>query len=128
MHDYPSNVKITYGIPCPVAYYTAAVQTGVGVDMARHSMYDAIVEVRGATQWQGALTVQVAESTDNSTFSTAYLATATLASATTHTATSVEVNADKMTDGYRYLRVEVTPAAGTGNMFSVVNLQRDPRY
>lgn len=134
MHKFSENVKVSVGIPSPIAtstvavFYTAALKAGVGVDMAKYNNYAAVVEVVGATQWQGALTIQVAESTDNSTFSTAYLATATIATATTNTATSVELRTEQMSDGYRYLNVNVTPAAGTGNVFSAVNLQRNPRY
>ncbi len=128
MHTSTENAKISYAITVAATYRTAAEATGVGVDMAKYNNYAAIVNVAGATQWQGALTCVIAESTDNSTYSDTYLATMTLATATTHTAKGVEVKAEKMSDGYRYLRVEVTPAAGTGNLFDAVNVQFNPRY
>jgi hypothetical protein len=128
MHTASENAKISYAIPVAATYRTAGSATGVGVDMAKYNNYAAIINVAGATQWQGALTCSIAESTDNTTFSTAYLATLTIATATTHTAQSLEVRAEQMTDDYRYLRVEVAPASGTGNLYSAVNVQFNPRY
>ena len=128
MHKWSENIKLSVGIPVAATYRTAAAVNGVGVDMAKYNNYAAVVNVAGATQWQGALTCVIAESTDNSTYSTAYLATLTIASATTNTAQSVEVRAEQMTTAYRYLRAQVTPAEGTGNMFDSMNAQLNPRY
>lgn len=128
MHKVSENIKFSVGIVVAATYRTAAEVDGVGVDMAKYNNFAAVVNVAGATQWQGALTCVIAESTDNSTFSDTFLATLTIASATTNTAQSVEVRAEEMSDGYRYLRCEVTPAAGTGNMFDSVNAQFNPRY
>jgi hypothetical protein len=128
MHKSSENGKLSYAIPVAATYRTAGSATGVGVDMAKYNNYVAIINVAGATQWQGALTCSIAESTDNSTFSTAYLATLTIATATTNTAQSLELRAEQMSDGYRYLRVEVAPASGTGNLYSAINLQFNPRY
>jgi hypothetical protein len=128
MHKASENSKLTYAIPVAATYRTATAVTGVGVDMAKYNNYAAIISVAGATQWQGALTCEIAESTDNSTFSTAYLATLTIATATVNTAQSLELRAEQMSDGYRYLRVEITPASGTGNLFSANNIRFNPRY
>ena len=128
MHKASENVKITYSIPVAATYRTAAQVTGVGVDMAKYNNFAGIINAAGATQWQGALTCYIAESTDNATFSTTFLATLTIATATLHTAQSLEVRAEEMTDAYRYLRLEVTPAAGTGNLFSADNVRFNPRY
>ena len=128
MHKIDTDMNGSDGIPVAATYRTAAVVNGVGVDMAKYNNYAAAITVAGATQWQGALTVVIAESTDNTTFSTTYLATVTVATATTNQVEVVEVSAEKMTDGYRYLRVQATPAAGTGNLFAVVNARFNPRY
>jgi len=129
MHKASENATITNAIPVAATYRTAGSATGVGVDMAKYNNYAAIINVAFETAWQGALTCSIAESTDNTTFSTAYLATVTIASSTdTNQAESLEVRAEEMTDGYRYLRVEVAPAAGTGNLYSAVNVRFNPRY
>ena len=128
MHKFEHNVHESAAIPSAATYRTAAAVNGAGVDMAKYNNFCAVVECAGATQWLGALTCVIAESTDNTTYSTAFLATTTIASATTDSVDTVEVRAEELSDGYRYARVEVTPAAGTGNMFSAVNLQFNPRY
>lgn len=127
MHKFEQNVSIDVGIP-PSAAYTAAEEAGVAVDMAKYNNYAAIIAVAGATENQGALTCVIAESTDNSTWSNTYLGTVTIASATTDAVDTVEVRAEEMSDGYRYLRTEVTPAAGTENAFSVANVRFNPRF
>lgn len=127
MHKFEQNVSIDVGIT-PSATYTNAEKAGVGVDMAKYNNFAAIIAVAGATQYQGALTCVIAESTDNSTFSDTFLATVTIASATTEQVDTVECRAEEMTEGLRYLRVEVTPAAGTANAFSVVNARFNPRF
>lgn len=128
MHKGSENIKLTDAIAVAETYRTAQVVNGVSVDMAKYNNYAAVVHVAGATQWQGDLTAVIAESTDDSTWSDTYLATLTIESATTDTAQSVEVRAEEMSDGYRYLRVEVTPATGTGNLFDAVNARFNPRY
>ena len=128
MHKGSENIKLTEGITVAATYRTAAAVNGAAVDMAKYNNYVGVVHVAGATQWEGALTCVIAEGTTSTQFSTSYLATLTIASATTDTAQSVEVRAEEMTDGYRYLRLEVTPAAGTGNLFDAVNAQFNPRY
>jgi len=128
MHLFDENIAVDDGIPVPATYRTAAAVNGAAVDMAKHRGFAGIITVAGATQWQGAITAVIAEGTTSTQFSTAYLATKTIASATTNQIEVIEVNADKMSDGYRYLRMTLTPAAGTGNMFAAVNSRFNPRY
>lgn len=128
MHKFEENVSVDIGI-APGEAYTAAEKTGVGVDMAKYNNCAFAIAVAAKTENQGALTCVIAESTDNSTYSNTYLATVTLASSTTADGIdTVECRAEEMSDGYRYLRAEVTPAAGTENAFSVVNMRFNPRY
>ena len=128
MHKFEENVSIDVGIP-PCDVYTAAEKAGTGVDMAKYNNYAAIIAMASATEHQGALTCVIAESTDDSTYSDTYLATVTIASSTTADGVdTVEVRAEEMSDGYRYLRAEVTPAAGTENAFSVANARFNPRF
>lgn len=129
MHKFEHNAKITPAVPASSTYRTAGEAAGASVDMAKYHSFAAIIECEAATQWQGALVCVIAESTDDSTWSNTYLATSTIASSTTVEQTdTVEISADEMSDGYRYARVEITPAAGTGNMFSAVNVRFNPRY
>ena len=127
MHKFEQNVSIDVGIP-PSATYTDQEEAGVGVDMAKYNNYAAVIAIAGATQYQGALTCVIAESTDNSTYSDTFLATVTIASATTDAVDTLEIRAEEMTDAYRYLRMEVTPAAGSANAFSVANARFNPRF
>lgn len=128
MHKFEQNVAIDIGI-VPAAAYTNAEKVGESADMAKFNNYCAAILVGAATQHQGALTCVIAESTDDSTWSNTYLATVTLASSTdTDQVDSLEIRAEEMSDGYRYLRMEVTPAAGTVNLFSVVNMRFNPRF
>ena len=128
LHTATENVKLSVGIAVAATYRTSAEVAGVGVDMAKFNNYAGIVNIAGATQWQGNLVIVVAESTDNSTWSDTFLATSTVASATTNQCESLEVRAEQMTDGYRYLRTEVTPATGTGHLFASVNAQWNARF
>ena len=127
MHEMDENIKWSVGI-APAVYGTTEV-TGTGVDMAKYNNYVAEVISGNSAAFQGALTVVIAESTDNVTFSDTYLATITLASNTvTDACDTVEVRAEEMSDGYRYLRMEITPSTGTGNLYAGVNSQHNPRY
>lgn len=135
MHKFEENVKESVSIPGPIAtsttavFYTAAEKVGTGVDMAKFNNFVGVISQASGTQWQGAVTYVIAESTDNSAWSNTYLATTTVASSTTaDQVDTVEIRAEEMSDTYRYARVEATPAAGTGNVFSVVNLRFNPRF
>lgn len=127
MHKFEENVAVDVGIP-PSATYTDQEEAGIGVDMAKYNNFAVVIAIAGATQYQGGLTCVIAESTDNSTFSDTFLATVTIASATTDQVDTLEIRAEEMTDAYRYLRMEVTPAAGSANAFSVANVRFNPRF
>jgi len=128
MHKFEQNVALDVGI-APAAAYTNAEKAGIGVDMAKFNNYVAAIAVGAKTQYQGALTCVIAESTDGSTYSDTYLATVTLASSTdTDQVDSIEIRAEEMSAGYRFLRCEITPAAGTVNLFSVINVRFNPRF
>jgi hypothetical protein len=126
MHKFKDNVLYTIGIP-PQATATTTEIDGTGVDMAKFANYAAIISVKGATQYGAALTANIAESTDNSTFSDTYLATVTIASVTTDAIDIVECRAAAMTKGYRYLRCEVTDV-GTLKSLSALNVRFNPRF
>ncbi len=128
MHKFEQNVAIDIGI-APAAAYTNAEKAGENADMAKFNNYCAAILVGSKTQYQGALTCVIAESTDGSTYSDTFLATVTLASSTTtDQVDSIEIRAEQMSAGYRFLRCEITPAAGTVNLFSVVNMRFNPRF
>jgi len=127
MHKFTENCQPTVGIPSQ--NITAAEKAGTGVDMAKYRNFAAIVSQKAATQYLGDITCVIAESTDNSTFSNTYLATTTISSNTaTDQVSTVECRADQMTAGYRYLRVEITPAAGTVNPVAAMNVRFNPRF
>lgn len=128
MHKFSENAKLSESIPVPATYRTAQAVNGAAVDMAKFNNFAGLVHRAGATQWLGGLTCEVQEGTTSTQFSTSALATLTIASGTTDTAQMVEVRSEQMSDGYRYLRLVVTPATGTGNMFSAMNAQFNPRY
>lgn len=128
MHLFDENIKVDDSIPVPATYRTAAAVNGEAVDMAKYNNFAGVITVAGATQWQGAITAVIAEGTNSTQFSTSYLATKTIASATTNQIEVIEVSDQAMSDGYRYLRMELTPATGTGHMFAAVNCRFNPRY
>lgn len=129
MHKFENVCLESVAIVPAVTYRTAAKVLGAGVDMAKYNNLVAIITAKGANVDVGALTCVIAESTDNSTYSGTYLATVTIASSTTtDSIDTVEIRAEQMTDGYRYARVEVTPAASTQNLFAAVNVQFNARY
>lgn len=127
MHKFKENIKYDIGIYPQLS--TATNVTGVGVDMSKYNNFAALVGAAPATQFIGAFTAYIAQSTDNTTFSTSYLATVTVASSTTlGYGDSLEVRAEQMSDTYRYLRVEILPAAGTTNYIAAANLRFNSRY
>ncbi len=121
------NLSVTVAIPPQDV--TAAEKTGSGVDMAKFNNLMVIVQQKAATQYLGDITCVLAESTDNTTFSNTYLATATISSnTTTDQIATVECKGSDLTAGYRYVRAEITPAAGTVNPVSAVNVRFNPRF
>lgn len=108
---------------------TNAEKAGTAVDMAKFDGFAAVVMQKAATQYTGDVTIHIAESTDNSTWSDTYLTTETISSNTATDQIAVtEIHADDLSDGYRYARVEITPAAGTVNNVSAVNLVFNARF
>ena len=128
MHLFDENIKVDDGIAVAATYRTANAVNGAAVDMAKYHNFAGVITQAGATQWQNSITYVIAEGTNSTQFSTSYLATKTVASATTNQIEVIEVSADQMSDGYRYLRITATPATGTGHLFAVVNARFNPRY
>ena len=135
MHRFKENVKTSIGIAAPIAtstvavFHTAGLKAGIGCDMAKYNNFAGCISQVAGTQWQGDVTYYIAQSTDNTTFSTAYLATTTISSSTTtNQVGTIECRAEQMSDSYRYLRVEALPATGTGNVYSVQNLRFNSRF
>lgn len=127
MRTFNENVKESVAV-APQSI-TATVANGATVDMAKFNNFVATILVAAATQYNGAVTCVIAESTDDSTWSDTYLATVTIASSTdTDAVDTVEVKASELSAGYRYARVECTPATGTVNTLAAVNQQFNPRY
>ena len=127
MHRFEENVKLTVGLT-PTATRTDAEAAGGAVDMAKYNNVVAIIQQAGETQWQGAVTYTLNEGTTSTQFGATSLATVTIASATTNQVDSIELRAEEMTDGYRYIRIEATPAAGSANAIGVVMAQFNPRF
>ncbi len=131
MHRFKENVKFDVGLMTTSTATTSTVSTGTGVDMKKYNNFCGLIAgvvAAGA----GPLTAYIAESTDAATFNqTKYVATVAISSATTpYTGYggSIEVRAEQMSDGYRYLRVEVLPTSGTGNVISIANCRFNSRY
>lgn len=132
MHKFAQNVRYDTGRHLVLGTATATAFTGTSADMAKYNNFVAIVSggAQAGTNDIGALVVYIAESTDTTTYSSNYLATATAASATGGLCfgTVVECRAEQMTDGYRYLRAVVVPAAGTNNSIAIQNLRFNARF
>ncbi len=130
MHKFTENIKTNVGLMTLSTASSATVSTGSGVDMAKYNNFCGIVSYVVASN-TGTTTIYIRESTDNATWTSAYLATATLASYATVPFIggfgTIECRAEQMTDAYRYLRVEVIPAAATG-VISIVNTRFNSRY
>ena len=129
MHKFTENVKAGVGYMAIGTSTSATVTTGTGVDMAKYNNFCGVVTCCTGSN-TGTTTIYIRESTDNATWTSAYLATATLASYATVPYIggfgTIECRAEQMTDSYRYLRVEVIPAS-TGTL-AIVNLRFNSRY
>lgn len=126
IHKFENDVLETVAVTPKAS--TATENAGEGVDMAKFNNFVGIIQLAAATQYSGPLTAVIAESTDNTTYSDTYLATVTIASTTaTNAIETIEVKAEDMTEGYRYLRLELTPS-GTVSNISAVNLRFNPRF
>ncbi len=132
MHSFLQNVRYDVARHLAVGTATATAYTGTSADMRKYNNFAAIVSgvAAAGTNDVGALVCYIVQSTDSTTYAAAALATATAASATGGLSygTMVECRAEQMADGYRYLRVTVTPANGTANSIAIQNLRFNARY
>lgn len=111
MHTHTSNVQFRQGIEPQIPNKTSTV-LGDYVHMAKYNNFAMGCLLAHHTQITAGAIFYIAQGTDQTTFSTNYLATATLASSTTTcTATVIEVRAEQMTNLYQYLRGEVVMSA-----------------
>lgn len=124
---FEQNVAVDIAVS-PRTVTTTTEIDGTGVDMAKFDGCCFAIQLKSGTQ-SGALTCYIAESTDNSTWSDTMLATVTVASSTdTDAIDTVEVRAEQMTAGYRYLRLEVNPASGASKTLSAIAMRFNPRF
>ncbi len=130
MHKFKENVLANVGLMTLSTATSATVSTGTSVDMAKYNNFCGIVSYVVASN-TGTTTAYIRQSTNEAVWTSAYLATATLAS---YAAVpyiggfgTIECRAEQMSDGYRYLRVEVIPAAATG-VVSITNVRFNARY
>jgi len=135
MHRFKENVKYDIGLIQVVATHGTATCTGHPVDMQKYNNFCGLIAggIGLGTNNVGSFVAYIAESTDSLTFSTNYLATSATIATATGTAKgygdSVECRAEQMSDGYRYLRVEVRPSVtGTSNLVVIGNLRFNSRY
>ncbi len=131
MHRFTQNVKTNVGLMTLSTATSATVSTGTSVDMAKYNNFCGIVNYVVASN-TGTTTIYIREGTSAAgAWSTTYLATATLASYATVPYIggfgTIECRAEQMSDGYRFLRVEVIPAAATG-VISITNCRFNSRY
>ncbi len=130
MHRFSENVKTDVGLMTLSTATSATVSTGTSVDMRKYNNFCGLVSYVVASN-TGTTTIYIRESTDAAAWTAAYLATATLSSYATVPFIggfgTIECRAEQMSDGYRYLRVEVIPAAATG-IIGIVNLRFNSRY
>ena len=130
MHKFTQNVKTDVGLMTLSTATSATVSTGTSVDMTKYNNFVGLVSYVVASN-TGTTTVYIRESTNAAVWTSAYLATATLASYATVPYIggfgTIECRAEQMSDGYRYLRGEVIPAAATG-VISIVNARFNSRF
>jgi uncharacterized protein YunC (DUF1805 family) len=126
MHDALENIQFSSAF-YPVVSTDATVINGTGVSMANYNLFTAVVQ--HGVDMAGGVTIEVKESTDDTTytaFSTAKQAT--IASDTEGGVAEVHVRAEEMGDTDLYLRVEVTPDTGTAAPIGGLNVRNAARY
>lgn len=130
MHKFKENVKCDVGLMTLSTATSATVSTGTSADMQKYNNFCGLVSYVVASN-TGTITAYIRESTDKAVWTAAYLKTATLSSYATVPFIggfgSIECRAEEMSDGYRYLRVEVIPAVATG-VIGISNLRFNSRY
>ena len=128
-HKGSENAKLTYSVMPKTGTVGPYTYNGNGVDMAKYNNYAAIISLASASAAfaAGDFHAYIAESTDNTTYTAVTGATTTLSTSTlTPQVTTVELRAEEMSDGYRYLRCTVD---GTGTQgFDVLNSRWNSRY
>jgi len=129
MHNLEASTLPVVAI-APVIPNKTAATVGTGVSMAKYNNFALICLSSYEADHGTAVTFYIAESTDNSTFSTTYLATCTIASSTNaQQVDTIEVRADQLSDGYYYVRGEVTCAAtSTEQRVAAAGIQFNPRF
>ncbi len=126
MHKLEESIRYTSGIP-PQTVATSG--NGIGVRLRKYNSF--ALSCQAALSTAGAAVVfYIAQSTDNATYSTSYLATCTLAVSTTVARQDViEVRAEQLSDGYTYVRGEYTATAtNTYQFIAAGNLQFNARF
>lgn len=129
MHKFEENISAAVSVKAHIPGATAAV-VGTGVSLAKYNNYalactNTFIAANGC-----AVTYYIAQSTDNTTFSTSYLATCTLASNTTTNQNDViEVRAEQLTDGYTYVAgVAACASTATQQTICAMGLRWNPRF
>jgi len=129
MHKVTENHKIELAL-APQNIATASTEVdGVGVDMRDYRIFTAVCMLAAAAANGADVACHIAESTDNTTYSGTFLATATLTTATNaDDIEMMEIKSADLSDGYRYVRIEMTPGDGTGDIVGAVNIRSKPRF
>jgi hypothetical protein len=129
MHKFTENSKIEVAL-APQTIATASTEVaGAGVDMRDYRIFTAVCMLAAAAAHGADVVCHIAESIDDSTWSNTYLATATLQTdATVNDIKTMEIKSADLSDGYRYVRVEMTPGDSTKDVVGAVNIRSKPRY
>lgn len=129
MHSLEQSTNPVVAIAPKIVGSTTAL-AGVGVKMDKYNNFAMICMLKELAANGIDATFYIAESTDNSTFSTSYLKTCTLASNTeTAQVDTIEVRADELSDGYYYVRGEVKmTATNTYQPAAAAGVQFNPRF
>ncbi|HUT68668.1 MAG TPA: hypothetical protein VMW86_09010 [Dehalococcoidales bacterium] len=127
MHKFEQNIAVDDEVSPRSVTVTTEID-GVALDMAKfNGVCFAVQNKLGADS--GALTCYIAEGTNSTQFSDTMLATVTLAASTTADQfDTVELKAPEMSTGYRYVRLEVNPAAGTTTHLAAVAMRFGARF
>jgi hypothetical protein len=132
MHRFKENVRVDAGYMAIGTSTTATVTTGTAVSLAKYNNFVGVVQ-GVVTPGAGPLTAYITEATfATGVFNQATpLATVTIASATTPYlgyAGTIEVRSEQLSDGHNWVRVEVLPSSGTGNLISISNQRFNSRF
>ncbi|MBA7481237.1 MAG: hypothetical protein GH158_00205 [Dehalococcoidia bacterium] len=127
MHKFEQNIAVDDEISPRIVTVTTEID-GVALDMAKFNGVCFAIQNKLSADG-GALTCNVAEGTNSTQFSDTFLATVTLAASTdADQFDTVEIKAPEMTAGYRYVRLEVNPAAGTTTQLAAIAMRWSARF